>query len=84
MSLENKLENISMLRTVPLDHLIFILGTSFPKLLLQMYLKLSLLDRLNMPKPQWRMLRSILLIMGIHYHSNLSLLLHGYIDLKLM
>ena len=42
MSLYKKLENISMLRTVPLDRLIFILGTKFPRLLLRMELKLGL------------------------------------------
>ena len=83
MSLEKK-ENISMLRTVSLDRLLFILGIRFPRLLLRMELKLGILARPNMAKPQWQMLRIILLSMGCHYHSNLPLLLHHDIDLKLI
>ena len=84
MSLEKKLENISMLRTVTLDRLLFILGIRFPRLLLRMELELGLSARLNMSKKQWNMLRSILLSMGSHYHVKLPLLLHWDIDLKLM
>ena len=84
MSLENKLENISMLRRVTLNYLLFILGTIFPRLLLIMELKLCLLARLNMSKPQWQMLRSILLSMGINYHAKIPILLYQDIGLKLM
>ena len=83
MSLEKK-ENISILRTVSLDRLLFILGIIFPRLLLIMELKLGILSRPNMSKLQWQMLRIILLSMGCYYHAKLSLLLHRDIDLKLM
>ena len=48
ISLEKKLENISMLRTVTLDRLLFILGIRFPTLILRIQLKLGILDRPNM------------------------------------
>ena len=51
MSLEKK-ENISMLRTFSLDRLLFILRIRFPRLLLRMELKIGILVRLNMSKPQ--------------------------------
>ena len=84
MSLENKLENISMLRTVPLDRLLFILVIRFSRLLLRMELNLGLIACPNMSKPQWRMLRIILLSMGCHYHTNLPFVLHRDINLQLM
>ena len=84
MSFEKKLGNIYMLRTVPLDRLIFILVIRFSSLLFRMELKLGILSRPNMSMPQWQMLRIILLSMEFHYHAKLPLLLRWDIDLNVV
>ena len=52
MPLEKKLENISILRTVPLYRLLFILGMRFLRLIFRMDFNISLLARLKMSNLQ--------------------------------